>query len=165
MATAGRSSDGRRRGRSSDGPLIVLRRVHKVYLSGSIPVRALGGIDLQVDRGESLVVMAPSGCGRSTLLNLVGAVDTPTEGSVLVDGVSLATLDDNALTDFRRTNVGFVLQFCNLIPSLTAAEEHPLPEVLDRLLQVRVESGPRLGRRARDGDGLRVPERRYLPPG
>ena len=111
------------------------------------------------------MVMAPSGCGRSTLLNLVGDVDTPTEGSVLVDGVSLATLDDNALTDFRRTNVGFVLQFCNLIPSLTAAEEHPLPEVLDRLLQVRVESGPRLGRRAREGDGLRVPERRYLPPG
>ncbi len=104
-----------------------LSRVHKTYLTGTVPVRAIDGIDLQVRRGEFVVIMGPSGCGKSTLLNLIGAVDTPTSGTIEIDGTNLASLSDDELTDFRRCHVGFVFQFYNLIPSLTAAENIGLP--------------------------------------
>ncbi len=109
-------------------PLMVeLQNTHKVYMTGLVPVRALAGVNLVVDRGEFVAVMGPSGCGKSTLLNIVGAIDRPTEGRVRVSGVNLLDLSDDDLSDFRRDRIGFVHQFYNLIPSLTAAENVELP--------------------------------------
>jgi putative ABC transport system ATP-binding protein len=108
-------------------PIIQLTNVHKVYLTGSSPVRALAGITLNIPKGAFTAVMGPSGCGKSTLLNVIGAVDTPTEGTVLVKGVAILRLNDDQLSDFRRDSIGFVYQFYNLIPSLTAAENVELP--------------------------------------
>ncbi len=107
--------------------MVELLNTHKVYMTGLVPVRALAGVNLTVDSGEFVAVMGPSGCGKSTLLNIVGAIDRPTEGSVRVAGVNLLDLTDDALSDFRRDRIGFVHQFYNLIPSLTAAENVELP--------------------------------------
>jgi putative ABC transport system ATP-binding protein len=108
-------------------PIIELQNVQKVYLTGTVPVRALAGISLKIPKGAFYAVMGPSGCGKSTLLNLIGTVDTPTEGSLTIKGVKVGTLDDDKLSDFRRDTIGFVYQFYNLIPSLTAAENVELP--------------------------------------
>ena len=108
-------------------PIIRLSNVHKVYLTGTSPVRALAGVTLDIPKGAFLAVMGPSGCGKSTLLNVIGAVDTPSEGSVSVKGTQVLTLSDDELSDFRRDTIGFVYQFYNLIPSLTAAENIELP--------------------------------------
>ncbi len=108
-------------------PIVQLANVHKVYLTGTSPVRALAGITLDIPRGAFLAFMGPSGCGKSTLLNLIGAVDSPSEGTVAVKGIPLHSLTDDELSDFRRDTIGFVYQFYNLIPSLTAAENVELP--------------------------------------
>ncbi len=108
-------------------PMVELENAHKVYMTGLVPVRAMAGVDLEVARGEFVSIMGPSGCGKSTLLNVVGVIDRPTEGRVRVAGVDLLGLTDDALSDFRRDRVGFVHQFYNLIPSLTAAENVELP--------------------------------------
>jgi putative ABC transport system ATP-binding protein len=108
-------------------PMVRLENVHKVYLTGQSPVRALAGITLDIPRGQFLAIMGPSGCGKSTLLNVIGGVDTPSEGSVTVKGVQVLRLNDDQLSDFRRDTIGFVYQFYNLIPSLTAAENVELP--------------------------------------
>jgi putative ABC transport system ATP-binding protein len=107
--------------------MVRLEGVHKVYMTGRVPVRALVDVTLDIPRGEFVAVMGPSGCGKSTLLNIVGAIDLPTQGRVRVAGVDLLGLTDDALSDFRRDRVGFVYQFYNLIPSLTAAENIELP--------------------------------------
>ncbi len=93
----------------------------KTYMLGKIPVEALRGLNLKVERGEFLSVLGPSGSGKSTLLNLVGALDKPTAGKLFIDGVDVSTLNDNQLTDIRR-KIGFVFQFFNLIPRFTAKE-------------------------------------------
>lgn len=108
-------------------PIIRLANVHKVYLTGTSPVRALAGVTLDIPKGAFVAVMGPSGCGKSTLLNVIGAVDTPSEGSVTVKGVQVLKLSDDELSDFRRDTIGFVYQFYNLIPSLSAAENIELP--------------------------------------
>jgi putative ABC transport system ATP-binding protein len=107
--------------------MVQLEGVHKVYMTGRVPVRALVDVTLDIPRGEFVAVMGPSGCGKSTLLNLIGAIDMPTQGRLRVGGVDLLGLTDDALSDFRRDRVGFVYQFYNLIPSLTAAENIELP--------------------------------------
>lgn len=94
----------------------------KVYGSGEYAVHALRGVDLLVPRGEMVVLLGPSGSGKSTLLNILGGLDSPTEGRVFFDNQELTAFDDRHLTSFRRENVGFVFQFYNLIPSLTARE-------------------------------------------
>jgi putative ABC transport system ATP-binding protein len=99
-----------------------LRDVRKVYGMGEVEVHALRSIDLDVARGELLVMLGASGSGKSTLLNILGALDVPTSGEVLADGVDLAGASERARTRFRRERVGFVFQFYNLIPSLTARE-------------------------------------------
>jgi putative ABC transport system ATP-binding protein len=114
-------------GAGGAAPMVQLEGVHKVYMTGRVPVRALVEVDLEISRGEFVAVMGPSGCGKSTLLNLIGAIDRPTQGRVRVAGVDLLGLTDDALSDFRRDRVGFVYQFYNLIPSLTAAENIELP--------------------------------------
>jgi putative ABC transport system ATP-binding protein len=99
-----------------------LRDVTKVYRMGEVEVHALRGITLDVTAGEFLVFLGPSGSGKSTLLNIIGGLDTPTAGHVHYLDRDLTAADETALTDYRRHHVGFVFQFYNLIPSLTARE-------------------------------------------
>jgi putative ABC transport system ATP-binding protein len=93
----------------------------KTYVLGKVPVEALRGINLKVEKGDFVAILGPSGSGKSTLLNMFGALDKPTAGKILIEGVDVSTLNDNQLADLRR-NVGFVFQFFNLIPRLTARE-------------------------------------------
>ncbi len=103
-------------------PVFVARHLTKVYGSGDVAVHALRGVDLELYAGEFVVLLGPSGSGKSTLLNILGGLDVPTSGSVRYLNSTLTDFDDNALTMFRRRHVGFVFQFYNLIPSLTARE-------------------------------------------
>jgi putative ABC transport system ATP-binding protein len=98
------------------------RELTRTYHTGEVAVHALRGVDLDLVEGELMVMLGPSGSGKSTLLNILGGLDRPTTGSVLFDGDDLAQADDAALTRYRRDHVGFVFQFYNLIPSLTAEE-------------------------------------------
>jgi putative ABC transport system ATP-binding protein len=99
-----------------------IRDVRKVYGMGEVEVHALRSIDLDVPPGELLIMLGASGSGKSTLLNILGGLDVPTSGTVLFRGTDLAAADDAARTRYRRDHVGFVFQFYNLIPSLTARE-------------------------------------------
>jgi putative ABC transport system ATP-binding protein len=103
-------------------PLIQLKNASKVYGTGEVKVYALRDADLEIDRGEFVVILGPSGCGKTTLLNLIGGMDTPTDGQVIVDGMNISTYNDGQLTAYRREKIGFVFQFFNLIPTLTARE-------------------------------------------
>ena len=98
------------------------RGLTKVYVMGELQVRALRGVDLELYRGELVVLLGPSGSGKSTLLNILGGLDTATSGSVSYAGKELTKTTDRELTEYRRYHVGFVFQFYNLIPSLTAQE-------------------------------------------
>jgi putative ABC transport system ATP-binding protein len=102
--------------------VFAARRITKTYHMGEVDVQALRGVDLDLYAGEFVVLLGPSGSGKSTLLNILGGLDVPTDGSVFYRGEQLTAFDDNALTRYRRDNVGFVFQFYNLIPSLTARE-------------------------------------------
>jgi putative ABC transport system ATP-binding protein len=107
-----------------DPPATVFRArgLTKVYRMGEVEVHALRGVDLDLRRGELVVLLGPSGSGKSTLLNILGGLDAPSGGDVSYEGHDLTGADDKALTAFRRQHVGFVFQFYNLIPSLTARE-------------------------------------------
>jgi putative ABC transport system ATP-binding protein len=106
--------------------LIRISKVSKHY-EGKRGVTALEGIDLEIGRGEMVSIVGASGSGKSTLLNLIGALDRPTEGSIEIDGVQLAGISDNELTKIRRDKIGFIFQFFNLLPTLTAVENVALP--------------------------------------
>ena len=112
-------------------PLVIVDHVEKVYVTGQRNVAALRGVSLEVLPGEFVALMGPSGCGKSTLLHLIGGVDRPTHGRVLVGGTVLETLSEAALAQFRRRRVGFVFQFFNLLPTLTVLENAALPLMLD----------------------------------
>ena len=99
----------------------------KVYGTGPAAVTALDNVNLSIAPNEFVAIMGPSGCGKSTLLHLLGGLDTPTAGRVLLDGTDLSALNDTALTLLRRQHIGFVFQFFNLIPVLTAEENIVLP--------------------------------------
>ena len=114
-------------------PIVEVRGLTKIYGSGNTAVTALDHVDLTVEQGEFVAVMGPSGCGKSTLLNLVGGLDRPTSGQVLIDGTDIATMNDRDLTQLRRRKLGFVFQFFNLIPVLDATENAALPLSLDGL--------------------------------
>jgi putative ABC transport system ATP-binding protein len=113
-------------------PLFVARGLTKYYASGEMEVRALDGIDLELYRGELIVLLGPSGSGKSTLLNVLGGLDVPTAGSLSYDGMDLTSANEDELTRFRRDRVGFVFQFYNLIPSLTAKENVELITEISR---------------------------------
>ena len=98
----------------------------KTYMLGKIPVEAVRGVNMKVEPGEFVSILGPSGSGKSTMLNLIGALDKPTSGKLLIDGVDISRLSDNQLTDLRR-RIGFVFQFFNLIPRLTAKDNVELP--------------------------------------
>jgi putative ABC transport system ATP-binding protein len=102
--------------------ILSCERLTKVYRMGEVDVRALDGVDFRLHAGELVVLLGPSGSGKSTLLNILGGLDVPTSGRVLFAGQDLTAADEDALTEFRRAHVGFVFQFYNLIPSLTARE-------------------------------------------
>lgn len=111
--------------------IVETEGLRKVYGEGAAQVRALDGVDLEVQPGEFVAVMGPSGCGKSTLLNMIGGLDRPTSGRVCIDGEDVTTLDDDRLTELRRRRIGFVFQFFNLIPVLNAIENAALPLTLD----------------------------------
>ncbi|MDH5376298.1 MAG: ABC transporter ATP-binding protein [Candidatus Bathyarchaeota archaeon] len=104
--------------------------LEKTYYMGKVAVPALRGVNLAFKRGEFVVVMGSSGSGKTTLLNLIGALDKPTKGKVYIDGEDLTTLDEGKLTKIRRKKIGFVFQFYNLIPVLTAFENVELPMLI-----------------------------------
>ena len=101
---------------------IALQDVTRVYETGGVAVRALNGVDLEVEQGELCIILGPSGAGKTTVLNLLGGMDRPTAGSILVDGEQIAGLKGRRLTAYRRYDVGFVFQFYNLVGNLTALE-------------------------------------------
>ena len=113
----------------------TLRNLTKVYGQGRAAVHALDGVDLDIRRGELSVLLGPSGSGKSTFLNLLGGLDRPTSGEIMFEDQSLTAMDDAALTRFRRKHVGFIFQFYNLVPSLTARENVELvSEIADNPL-------------------------------
>ena len=125
-------------------PAIETHDLHMHYGKGRTEVRALDGVDLTIERGEMVAIMGPSGSGKSTLLHIVGALESPTSGTVAVGGRHYEGLDDKQLTELRRDHIGFVFQFFNLLPSLTAEENVTLPAVIakrrDRAIRERAQA-------------------------
>ena len=118
---------------SGQPPLLSVRGLGKTYRVGEIEIHALRGVDLEVAAGELLVLLGPSGSGKTTFLNILGALDLPTAGSVRFRGRETSTLGERERTRFRRHHLGFVFQFFNLVPSLTARENVALvTEIADR---------------------------------
>lgn len=139
-----------------ENPLAVeVHSLSKVFGDGEARVEALRGIDLKVCRGEFVAVMGPSGSGKSTLLHLIGGLDAPTHGQVLVGGEDLSALDDDRLTLLRRRRIGFIFQAFNLLDVLTAEENVALPLVIDGLAEAEAH------RRARTALELVDLARRY----
>ena len=101
--------------------VIEVKGLHKIY-EGAVPVKAVNGIDLIISEGEFTALKGPSGCGKTTLLNLLGGLDQPNSGSIIIDGTDITGLSDNELIDFRLHHIGFVFQAYNLIPVLSATE-------------------------------------------
>lgn len=101
---------------------VTLENVKKIYQMGEVKIMAAAGIDFEIKKGEFAVVVGPSGAGKTTVLNILGGMDTATEGRVLVDGKDIAKYSGKQLTAYRRDDIGFVFQFYNLVPNLTAKE-------------------------------------------
>jgi len=108
-------------------PIVKLENVEKIYKMDSVEVPALRGVSFEIDRGEYISIMGPSGSGKSTIMNLIGALDRPTRGKVLIDGVDISKLKDDRLAVIRRKKIGFVFQQFNLISKLTAIGNVELP--------------------------------------
>ena len=108
-------------------PIIQTIDLHKTYMQGGRPLNALKGINLEITPGEFTAIMGPSGSGKSTLLNMIGALDRPTKGNVIINGRDLSQLNDNQVADLRNTEIGFIFQFFNLIPRMDALGNVELP--------------------------------------
>ncbi|HEV2751553.1 MAG TPA: ABC transporter ATP-binding protein [Gemmatimonadales bacterium] len=115
------------------GPLIQIRQVSKSYRRDSLAIPVLQGISLDVPEGEFIALMGPSGSGKTTLLNLIAGIDRPNEGSITVEGTEVTRLGESELAKWRARHIGFVFQFYNLIPVLTAYENVELPLLLTPL--------------------------------
>jgi putative ABC transport system ATP-binding protein len=111
--------------------ILETQQVSKKYQMGEVTVDALAGVDFTVEKGEFVAIMGPSGSGKSTLLHLLGGLDGPSDGEVTLGGKPLSKLNDNQVTLIRRRNVGFVFQFFNLLPTLSAEENIALPLLID----------------------------------
>ena len=107
--------------------LIVAENLHKTYLLGTTAVAALRGVDIVIDKKDFVDIMGPSGSGKTTLLNLIGGLDTPTRGKIFLEGRNISMLNDNDLADIRKERIGFVFQFYNLLPQMTAQENVMVP--------------------------------------
>jgi putative ABC transport system ATP-binding protein len=112
---------------SAEQPIIQATDVVKTYSTGKIEVHALRGVSLTIPRGEMVAIMGPSGCGKTTLLNCLSGLDTIDAGQILVDGADINTLSDNQKTEYRARRMGFIFQFYNLLPVLSAIENVELP--------------------------------------
>src|SRR5712692_4769133 len=112
--------------------MISVRDVHKVFRQGEAEVRALAGVSLDIPAGDFVSIMGPSGSGKSTLLHLMGGLDLPTAGEIVIDGTPISRMSDDEITIFRRRKIGFVFQFFNLLPTYSAEENVALPLLLDR---------------------------------
>src|SRR6266566_7834186 len=110
-----------------DGPVVAATNITRRYGEGATAVDALRDVSLEVARGQLTAVMGPSGSGKSTLMHILAGLDQPTSGYVQIDGIDITTLKDNELTRLRRKHIGFVFQFFNLLPMLTAEENIVLP--------------------------------------
>lgn len=111
----------------SDDHIIEASNVHKIYDTGKIKVHALRGINVQIKRGEMVSLIGASGCGKTTLLNCLSGLDDVTEGDVKIEGKNLGAMSDNEKTEYRARHIGFIFQFYNLLPVLTAVENVELP--------------------------------------
>ena len=111
--------------------LLEVRNISKTYGSGEAAVEALKNVSFSVEKGEFLAIVGESGSGKSTLLNMIGALDAPTSGKVIIDGKDIMAMKDNAATIFRRRNIGFIFQAFNLIPELTVEQNIVFPLLLD----------------------------------
>ncbi|HET8651763.1 MAG TPA: ABC transporter ATP-binding protein [Gaiellaceae bacterium] len=114
-------------------PIVEAKALVKTYDTGAVQVHALKGVDLSIARGEMVSIMGPSGCGKTTLLNCLSGLDAIDGGDVLIEGVSLAKMSDRQRTDYRAAHMGFVFQFYNLMPVLTAVENVELPLLVSRI--------------------------------
>lgn len=103
-------------------PYIEVKNISKIYKMGETEIVANDNISFEIEKGELTIIVGPSGAGKSTVLNLLGGMDTPSLGEIFVDGKEISKLNDRALTKYRREDVGFVFQFYNLVPNLTALE-------------------------------------------
>jgi putative ABC transport system ATP-binding protein len=133
---------------TGSAPIVEARSIRKTYATGAVKVDALRGVDLVLDRGEMVAIMGPSGCGKTTLLNCLSGLDAIDGGEVVIEGTPLSAMSDRERTDYRARRMGFVFQFYNLMPVLTAVENVELP-----LLVARV-AGREARRRALDALGL-----------
>ncbi len=115
--------------------ILSLQKIRKVYDKGGSPVVALGGVDLEIEKGEYLAVVGPSGSGKTTLLNILGCLDAPTEGRIVYAGRELRGLGERDLSEYRKEHVSFIFQSYNLIPVLTVLENVELPLVIERRLR------------------------------
>ena len=129
---------------SASPPIVVARSIVKIYDTGAVRVAALRGVDLTLARGEMVAIMGPSGCGKTTLLNCLSGLDSIDEGEILIEGTSLSEMSDRERTDYRARHMGFVFQFYNLMPVLSAVENVELPLLVAR------ESAKNARRRALD---------------
>ena len=118
---------------SASPPIVEAKAIVKTYDTGAVRVEALRGVDLTLERGEMAAIMGPSGCGKTTLLNCLSGLDTVDEGDVVIDGTSLAHMSDRERTDYRARHMGFVFQFYNLMPVLSAVENVELPLLVSRV--------------------------------
>ena len=111
---------------------IELKNVVKSYTMGDVTIYANNGVNFKVNKGEFTVIVGASGAGKTTILNMLGGMDTPTSGTILVDGRNIATYDDKQITDYRRDDIGFVFQFYNLVQNLTALENVELASQISK---------------------------------
>ena len=127
--------------------IIEFKNVNKEYQSGNHILKAMDDVNFSIDEGEFVVILGPSGAGKSTLLNLLGGLDSVTSGQIIVNGQNIENLNDNQLTEYRAQNVGFIFQFYNLIPNLTALEN---VELMRDIVDVKID-----GRDVLDSVGLK----------
>jgi putative ABC transport system ATP-binding protein len=127
MTLTGESAAASGTGEQATGPIVQAVDVVKTYDTGRVTVNALRGINLEIRRAEMVAIMGPSGCGKTTLLNCLSGLDVIDSGRIMVEGVDLSTMSDNAKTEHRAQRMGFVFQFYNLLPVLSAVENVELP--------------------------------------
>jgi putative ABC transport system ATP-binding protein len=128
---------------ATSGPIIQLKNVSKSYQAGQVQVKALANVNLELDSGDLVTVMGPSGGGKTTLLNCMGGLDTPDSGEIHLNGHLLSRMDDRELTQLRRREIGFIFQFFNLLPTLSVWENIELPLLLShasRKGQARIQT-------------------------
>ena len=120
--------------------MIEIEKLMKIYYMGKVEVPALRGVDLNIEKGEFVALMGPSGSGKSTLLNMIGILDAPTSGKIIIDGIDVSSLNDNQRADFRLRKMGFVFQFFSLLMELSSIENVALPMIMDERKSDRASS-------------------------